>query len=280
MKNIVIVTNTSKDVDLKYTKYICEFLKNKCLITQIIDVAKLEGALSGADALIVLGGDGTILSCARQASVFNVPIMGINLGTLGFLAEVEVGEIDAALNKLLNGDYVVEERFMLDASIIRSGNSVAEVSALNDIVVSRSSYRRIISVDVYVDDSFAGHYDGDGLIVSTPTGSTGYNLSAGGPIADSSLFVSIITPICPHSSFSRPIVVPGTKTVKICLRDNFSQCSMLTTDGQSGMDLEADDVVVIKASERKTGLIRVTDMDFYDKLCKKQLFAKGFQKGC
>ena len=280
MKNIVIVTNTSKDVDLKYTKYICEFLKNKCLITQIIDVAKLEGALSGADALIVLGGDGTILSCARQASVFNVPIMGINLGTLGFLAEAEVGEIDAALNKLLNGDYVVEERFMLDASIIRSGNSVAEVSALNDIVVSRSSYRRIISVDVYIDDSFAGHYDGDGLIVSTPTGSTGYNLSAGGPIADSSLFVSIITPICPHSSFSRPIVVPGTKTVKICLRDNFSQCSMLTTDGQSGMDLEADDVVVIKASERKTGLIRVTDMDFYDKLCKKQLFAKGFQKGC
>ena len=280
MKNIVIVTNTSKDVDLKYTKYICEFLKNKCLITQIIDVAKLEGALLGADALIVLGGDGTILSCARQASVFNVPIMGINLGTLGFLAEVEVGEIDAALNKLLNGDYVVEERFMLDASIIRSGNSVAEVSALNDIVVSRSSYRRIISVDVYIYDSFAGHYDGDGLIVSTPTGSTGYNLSAGGPIADSSLFVSIITPICPHSSFSRPIVVPGTKTVKICLRDNFSQCSMLTTDGQSGMDLEADDVVVIKASERKTGLIRVTDMDFYDKLCKKQLFAKGFQKGC
>ena len=267
-------------MDLKYTKYICEFLKNKCLITQIIDVAKLEGALLGADALIVLGGDGTILSCARQASVFNVPIMGINLGTLGFLAEIEVGEIDAALNKLLNGDYVVEERFMLDASIIRSGNSVAEVSALNDIVVSRSSYRRIISVDVYVDDSFAGHYDGDGLIVSTPTGSTGYNLSAGGPIADSSLFVSIITPICPHSSFSRPIVVPGTKTVKICLRDNFSQCSMLTTDGQSGMDLEADDVVVIKASERKTGLIRVTDMDFYDKLCKKQLFAKGFQKGC
>ena len=227
-----------------------------------------------------MGGDGTILSCARQASVFNVPIMGINLGTLGFLAEIEVGEIDTALNKLLNGDYVVEERFMLDASIIRSGSSVAEVSALNDIVVSRSSYRRIISVDVYVDDSSAGHYDGDGLIVSTPTGSTGYNLSAGGPIADSSLFVSIITPICAHSSFSRPIVVPGTKTVKICLRDNFSQCSMLTTDGQSGMDLEADDIVIIKASERKTGLIRVTDMDFYDKLCKKQLFAKGFQKGC
>lgn len=280
MKNIVIVTNTSKDTDLKYTKYISEILQEKCLITQITDVEKLDGSLCGADALIVLGGDGTILSCARQASVFNVPIMGINLGTLGFLAEIEVGEIDTALNKLLNGDYVIEERFMLDASIIRSGSSVAEVSALNDIVVSRSSYRRIISVDVYVDDSFAGHYDGDGLIVSTPTGSTGYNLSAGGPIADSSLFVSIITPICAHSSFSRPIVVPGTKTVKICLRDNFSQCSMLTTDGQSGMDLEADDIVIIKASERKTGLIRVTDMDFYDKLCKKQLFAKGFQKGC
>ena len=109
MKNIVIVTNTSKDTDLKYTKYISKILQEKCLITQITDVEKLDGSLCGADALIVLGGDGTILSCARQASVFNVPIMGINLGTLGFLAEIEVGEIDTALNKLLNGDYVVEE---------------------------------------------------------------------------------------------------------------------------------------------------------------------------
>ena len=147
---------------------------------------------------------------------------------------------------------------------------------MNDRIISD----RIISIDVYVDDSFAGHYDGDGLIVSTPTGSTGYNLSAGGPITDSSLFVSIITPICPHSSFSTPMVVPGTKTIKICLRDNFSQCSMLTTDGQSGIDLEADDVVIIKASDKKTGLIRVTDTNFYDRLCKKQLFAKGFQKRC
>lgn len=280
MKSIVIVTNTSKDTNFKYTEYVKKILCKECLVTQVADIEKLSDSLGEADAVIALGGDGTILSCARQASRFGVPIMGINLGTLGFLAEVEVSEIDSALKRLLSGEYTVEDRFMLDASIIRSGECVAEVSALNDIVVSRSSYRRIISIDVYVDDSFAGHYDGDGLIVSTPTGSTGYNLSAGGPITDSSLFVSIVTPICPHSSFSTPMVVPGTKNVKICLRDDFSQCSMLTTDGQSGIDLEADDVVIIKASDKKTGLIRVTDSDFYDRLCKKQLFAKGFQKEC
>jgi len=280
MKNVVIVTNTTKDADFKYTNKVEEILKTECTTTRVTDVIELPKALKGADALIVLGGDGTILSCAGDASHFDVPIMGINLGTLGFLAELETGEIDTALKKFLNGEYTVEERFMLDASIMRSGNCVAEVSALNDIVVSRSSYRRMISTDVYVDDSFAGHYDGDGIIVSTPTGSTGYSLSAGGPITDSSLFVSIITPICPHSAFSTPMVVPGTKTIKICIRDIFSKSSMLTTDGQSGVELEADDVIIIKASDKKTSLIRVTDMDFYDRLCKKQLAAKGFQKGC
>jgi len=280
MKNVVIFKNNLKDTDFKYTNRVEEILSSECNVALVTDIRFLADALDGADVLIVLGGDGTILACADSASFYNVPVMGINLGTLGFLAELEVGEIETALKKFLNGEYTVEERFMLDAFIERAGDIVEEVSALNDIVVSRSSYRRIVSIDVYVDDSFAGHYDGDGIIVSTPTGSTGYNLSAGGPIVDSSLFVSVITPICPHSAFSTPIVVPGTKTIKICLRDNFSKCSMLTTDGQSGVPLEAEDVVLIKASSRKTRLIRVNDMDFYDRLCKKQISAKGFQKGC
>lgn len=276
MKTITVVTNPEKDLDLKFTNYIKSLLSGRCEAKFSSITDDLQNALKNSDAAIVLGGDGTILSCARFASALGVPILGINLGTFGFLAEAETGEIDSALGKLLSGDYTVEQLFMLSASIVREGETVAEVDALNDIVVSRSSYRRIISTDVFVDGSFAGHYDGDGLIVATPTGSTGYCLSAGGPIADSSLFVSIITPICPHSSFSTPLVVPGSKTVKIRLKGNFSQCSMLTADGQRGYDLEADDTVIIKASSRKTGLIKVTDTDFYERLCKKRLLGKGF----
>lgn len=274
MKTITVVTNPLKDENFIYTNRIRAALAGRCNAKFVTTSDDIAASLAGSDAAVVLGGDGTMLACAQYASRLGVPILGINLGTLGFLAEAETGEIESAAEKLLSGEYGVEELFMLDAAIERDGRTVADVTALNDIVVSRSSYRRIISVDIFVDGSFAGHYDGDGLIVATPTGSTGYNLSAGGPIADRSLFVSIITPICPHSSFSTPLVVPGTKTVKILLKDKFSLCSMLTTDGQSGVDLEADDIITIKASKYKTGLIKVEDTDFYTRLCKKHLLGK------
>lgn len=274
MKTITVVTNPLKDENFIYTNRIRAALGDRCNAKFITTSDDIAASLAGSDAAVILGGDGTMLACAQHASRLGVPILGINLGTLGFLAEAETGEIESATEKLLSGEYGVEELFMLDAAIERDGRTVADVTALNDIVVSRSSYRRIISVDIFVDGSFAGHYDGDGLIVATPTGSTGYNLSAGGPIADRSLFVSIITPICPHSSFSTPLVVPGTKTVKILLKDKFSLCSMLTTDGQSGVDLEADDIITIKASKYKTGLIKVEDTDFYTRLCKKHLLGK------
>lgn len=274
MKTITVVTNPLKDENFIYTNRIRAALGDRCNAKFVTTSDDIAASLAGSDAAVVLGGDGTMLACAQHASRLGVPILGINLGTLGFLAEAETGEIESAAEKLLSDEYGVEELFMLDAAIERDGRTVADVTALNDIVVSRSSYRRIISVDIFVDGSFAGHYDGDGLIVATPTGSTGYNLSAGGPIADRSLFVSIITPICPHSSFSTPLVVPGTKTVKILLKDKFSLCSMLTTDGQSGVDLEADDIITIKASKYKTGLIKVEDTDFYTRLCKKHLLGK------
>ncbi len=274
MKTITVVTNPLKDENFIYTNRIRAALGGRCNAKFITTSDDIAASLAGSDAAVVLGGDGTMLACAQHASRLGVPILGINLGTLGFLAEAETGEIESAAEKLLSDEYGVEELFMLDAAIERDGRTVADVTALNDIVVSRSSYRRIISVDIFVDGSFAGHYDGDGLIVATPTGSTGYNMSACGPIADRSLFVSIITPICPHSSFSTPLVVPGTKTVKILLKDKFSLCSMLTTDGQSGVDLEADDIITIKASKYKTGLIKVEDTDFYTRLCKKHLLGK------
>lgn len=279
MNNITVITNSDKDTGYTYTEKIKMFLEGKCNLKFAFSSDDIKSALKGADVAIVLGGDGTILRCAGEASKTDTPILGINLGNLGFLADVETADIEYALENLLCGKYVVEKRFMLDAEVIRASQTVKKVSALNDIVVSRSSYKRIVSTDVYVDESFVGHYDGDGIIAATPTGSTGYNLSAGGPIVDSSLFVSIVTPICPHTSFSTPIIVPGTKTIKIKFKDRFSECSMLTVDGQQGYDLEPNDTVIIKASDKKTGLIKFDNTDFYEMLCKKHITAAAKNEG-
>lgn len=279
MKNITVITNPDKDIGDIYTNKIKSFLNGKCTMVLTDSYSDLREALLGADAAIVLGGDGTILRCAGEAAKTSTPILGINLGNLGFLADVETADIETALDKLLNGNYIVEERFMLDAEIIREARTVEKVSALNDIVVSRSSFKRIVATDIYVDDCFAAHYDGDGIIVATPTGSTGYSLSAGGPIVDSSVFASIITPICPHTAFSTPMVVPGTKIIKIKFKDSFSQCSMLTVDGQQGYDLEPEDTVVIKASDKKTGLIKFDNSNFYEMLCKKHITASAGAEG-
>ena len=272
MKNISIITNKDKDKDLTYTNRIINRLESKCSIKLATVSDDIATALEGADTAIVLGGDGTILACASQAAELNVPILGINLGNLGFLAEVEKSEADYAIDKLLAGEYRVEHRLMLEASVIRNGSVVKTQTALNDFVISCSSVRRIIATDVYVGDSFAGHYDGDGLIFATPTGSTGYNLSAGGHIIDTVLNdVAVITPICPHTGFSTSLVVPADKTVRVCLRDNFSRKSMLTTDGQQGFEIDSEDVIEIKAGDKRTSLIKVHDRSLYEVLSLKNI---------
>lgn len=274
MKNIAIITNIHKDPDLTYTNKIVALLGDNCSVSIGTEAEEVCTALKDAEAAIVLGGDGTILSCASQAAELGVPILGINLGTLGFLAEVERSEAEFAVKRLLSGDYKLEERLMLSASVIRDGSVVYTQTALNDFVVSRSSFRRIIATEVYVDGSLVGRYDGDGLIFATPTGSTGYNLSAGGPIVDSGLYAGVITPICPHTSFSTSIIVPGDKTVRVCLKDDFARQSMLTTDGQHGFELESEDEIEIKASSKKAALIKVHDRSMYDVLSLKNITKK------
>lgn len=270
MKKLVLITNPLKDAGMVYTNKIKNHLAGKCELDCVTTDGDVRGALASADAAIVLGGDGTIISCARIGAEFDVPVLGVNFGTLGFLAEAEKECVIPAVSRLLANEFTVEQRFMLSASVVRSDRVFQTADALNDIVISRSSYRRIIAVDLYIGGSFAGHYDGDGIIVSTPTGSTGYSLSAGGPIADTDLFVSIVTPICPHLRSSTPIVVPASKEIEIRLSDKFSHCSMLTVDGQRGIDLDSSDRIVIKAGEKKAGFIKLTDSDIYNKLQKKQ----------
>lgn len=271
MKNIAIITNRYKDNELVYTEKIKAILDSYCNVKIALDSEHAEEALTQADAAIVLGGDGTILSCASVAAELGVPVLGINLGTLGFLAEVEKSEVDFAVSSLLSNKYKIEERLMLEAKVIRDGAEVYTQTALNDFVVSRSSFRRIIATEVFVGGESVGRYDGDGLIVATPTGSTGYNFSAGGPIIDTALYASVITPICPRTSFSSSVTVPADKSIVIRLRDDFARSSMLTTDGQHGFELGSSDEIVIKASEKKAKLIKVHDRSLYEVLSLKRL---------
>lgn len=273
MKNISIITNADKDKDLVYTKKIQALLPKDFNVKIATVTDDIYDVMKGADAAIVLGGDGTILPCANPGAEFGVPLLGINLGTLGFLSAVEKNEIDYAIKKLLSGDYTIDERLMLDASVIRKGEVICTYTALNDIVVSCSSVRRIISTEVYLEDSFVARYDGDGVIFATPTGSTGYNLSAGGPIIDTELCTGVITPICPHSNFSTPIVIPSEKTVRVHLKDNFDKKSILTADGQQGFELDREDVLEIKESTKKTKLIKVYDRSLYEVLAIKNITA-------
>lgn len=271
MKNIAIITNRHKDTDLVYTNKIKKLLGSAYNVTAALSSDEIHGALMCADAAIVLGGDGTILSCASEAASLDVPVMGINLGTLGFLAEVEKSEAEEAVSKLLSGSFRVEERLMLEARVIRDGECIYTQTALNDFVVSRSSFRRIIATEVYVDGCKVGRYDGDGLIVATPTGSTGYNLSAGGPITDLRLGAGVITPICPRTSFSASILVPARASIAIRLMDDFAKNSMLTTDGQHGFELSSKDTIEICKSEKKAKLIKIHDRSLYEVLAIKNI---------
>lgn len=273
MKRISIITNIEKDKDLFYTNKIKSLIPDE-ITTRVATVSDdIYDVLKDADVAIVLGGDGTILTCANHAAELDVPVFGINLGTLGFLAEAEKSETEMAVSNLLSGDFHIEERLMLDATVIRNGERICTYTALNDFVISCSSVRRIIETDVYVGNSFVGRYNGDGVIFATPTGSTGYNLSAGGPIVDTELCAGVITPICPHSSFSTSIIIPSHKTVKVGLINNDSKKSILTTDGQQGFELENDDIVEIKTSNKKTRLIKVHTRGLYEVLALKKITA-------
>ncbi len=211
------------------------------------------------DALVALGGDGTMLRAAGEAAVRDVPVLGVNLGTLGFLSEVEPEGLEKALSRLLEGDYREERRAMLSVAV-----GETRCLALNDAVVSRGGYARLIHVSALVDGSRAGDYRADGLLVSTPTGSTGYSLSAGGPIVAPGVDCMVITPICPHSLQHRPQVVPGHVEVRLVLSASEPVEASLQVDGRACALLRAGDTVVIRKAEESVRLIRLRETGFFD----------------
>ncbi|SES62742.1 NAD(+)/NADH kinase [Anaerobranca gottschalkii] len=271
MKNIAIFLNFSKEHGLKIANEIITSLKEKgfkLYSSKDYFIDGTEGFCSGnlpenVELLLVLGGDGTFLSVAREYAGYQVPILGVNLGTLGFLTEVELKEVEDAIEKIDKGQYNIEKRQMVEAQLIRDGEIIEKVVALNEITISKGPLARIISLNTYVDDVFLECYPGDGVIISTPTGSTGYSLSAGGPILTPALPVLVITPICPHTLHSRSVVVSNKSEIKVILTTT-NQEVVLTIDGQKGIGLKSGDVIKVKGSDLFVPVVRLKGKNFFD----------------
>jgi len=216
------------------------------------------------DLVVVLGGDGTMLSIARSLAR-PTPILGVNMGTLGFLTEIGRSELYPSLVRVLAGRYQIEERSLLEVELFRTGGKPVSFKIFNDAVIAKSALARIIRLTVSVDESLVGHFRADGLIVSTPTGSTAYNLSAGGPIVAPNLAVAVITPICPHTLSLRPLVVPDSSTIEVVLETQ-SEEVFLTLDGQEGTTLGYRNRIRISRSDTSALLVKTADRSFYEGL--------------
>jgi len=211
----------------------------------------------------VLGGDGTMISTVRLVSGRGTPVLGINLGTLGYLTEFSVENAMTALESVARGDYHVVKRMLLEWQVLRDGTQVGSGSALNDVVVNKSALARIIEIDCSVGSDYVTTYRADGLIVATPTGSTAYNLSAGGPIIAPEAEVISICPICPHTLTNRPLVLPYDVEIKLRLNTRDAEV-MLTSDGQTGMPLLAGDRVEITRSPKTFNTVSAKDRDYFE----------------
>jgi len=220
-----------------------------------------------ADVAVVLGGDGTLLSVARLVGQKGLPIVGVNLGTLGFLTTVPLEQLYPTMETVLSGQYKVQERIMLLVSIKRDGKTIAQHHVLNDFVINKGALARIIDLDTYIDGDFLTTFKADGLIVYTPTGSTGYSLSAGGPIVHPTLSCVGITPICPHTLTNRPLILPDSAVFEAIIKSE--EDVFLTLDGQVGFLLKPNDSIVGKVAEQKMYTVMSPQEDYYSMLREK-----------
>lgn len=220
---------------------------------------------SHSDIIIVLGGDGTLLSVARQIGSLGVPIIGVNLGGLGFLTAITLEELHDTMEDIFAGNFIIEHRMMLTSEIYRHGEKLSEYTVLNDVVINKGALARIIELETFVNEQYVTTYRADGLIISTPTGSTAYSLSAGGPVIFPTMSALIMTPICSHTLTNRPLVIPDDVSIKVIL-DTENQDVILTLDGQIGIALEYKDTVYIRKSSIYSKLIRFPKKIFFDVL--------------
>ncbi len=217
------------------------------------------------DMIVVLGGDGTMIATARMLGDHEVPVLGINYGTLGYLTELRVEEMIPALESILKGNYRLDQRVMLAAQVFRGEEKMLHERVLNDVVISKSALARIIEIETWINKQFVNCFRADGLIISTPTGSTAYNLSAGGPIVYPSMNAVVITPICPHTLSNRPLVVPDDVEIELILKTPQEDVA-LTLDGQVGLPLVVEDRVLIRKSRTSFNLIQADSRNYFEVL--------------
>ena len=215
--------------------------------------------------MLVLGGDGTMIATARMIGDQEVPVLGVNYGGLGYLAEFRIEELYSALESILAGNYRLDKRVMLAVELIRGGVSLTTNRVLNDVVINKSALARIIEIEAFFNSQFVNSFRADGLIVSTPTGSTAYNLSAGGPVIFPSMNAVVITPICPFTLSNRPIVVPDNAEIELILKTDQEEVA-LTLDGQVGFPLKVEDRVMIRKSRTTFNLIQPSNRNYFDVL--------------
>jgi len=275
MKQLGIITNSKRDKNFIFTRQLAAWLTERGVVTtfaepfiDIIDLAKLEpAALAKLSAVIVLGGDGTILQAAQFAAPQAVPILGINMGTVGYITDVEGTDAYTALERVLNGTFEIEERIMLEARLPGKQLDAQPFIALNEICATRVSPQQMqAEVEICVNGEFIANYRGDGVLVSTPTGSTAYNLSAGGPLLKPELGALVITPICPHSLSHRPIVISGDDIISLRIADSNTPHGILVADGTTVAELDNTSTVDIRKSKYTTKMIKTNTLSFYDRL--------------
>ena len=277
MDKFLIVTNRDKDKGLQVTGFIQKYLEdrgarcrlakplqgNDALVTGYTDTSSLR---NDVDCVLVLGGDGTLLQTVRDFVGMDIPLAGINLGTTGFLAAIDRDELMSGLDALLQDRFTVQKRMMLKGQVFRGERSLQESMAFNDVIVTRSGYSRLVELKIYVDGHLLDIYAADGVIVATPTGSTGYNLSAGGPVVFPQTEMMIITPICPHSLSARSVVVPADAQVVVEVgkrRKTQKEEALVTYDGQTVWNLETGDQVRVERSPIYVPMISIRQNDFF-----------------
>lgn len=279
MKRIAIIPNNGKDLGLLNTKKIIEYLDGKAelymdpayeVIGMNVNYVDCGELYNKAEIVLVLGGDGTILQCAPECAKKHIPVLGINLGRIGFMSEVEANDTESALDKLLSNNYTIEKRMMMKVELKKGGKLQGCCHALNDVVVSKSVGERLIGMELYTDGLLVNRYIADGLIIATPTGSTGYSISAGGPVVDPRMQLYVATPICAHMLSVRSAVLPAEKEIVIKLDKTYPDCdAIVTADGDVQGYIKDADEIVITRSEYEFELIKIGSKSFYDTVLKK-----------
>ena len=282
MKKVILCPNPYRDRQLLTTKKVIELLREvdiQCVVSlpfniELSEVPRdlvyqpLKTALKDADLMIAFGGDGSILHLAKTAAIHRIPILGINLGNLGYIAELDNTEL-SLLRKLKNKDVKRESRMMLDARVYRGDKQVYSTIVLNDAVITKGAVARVVKLQLYLNQKEFIHMGGDGLIFATPTGSTAYSLSAGGPIVDPTAQNILITPICAHSLMSSSYVLGPEQTIEVSCANNGNKTVYLSSDGGKAFLLKEGDRVMIRRSKYVTELIKLKDRSFYETLREK-----------